>query len=210
MTPTQTLLLATAAALLAACSSSDDSPSNTASAAGAAGTSSTGGASSGSAGSGGTAQAAGSGTGGAASADQLPPKGKAALEAWLATEAYLSWHCEPEPHAAKQPSAHPGNRVCSNDLTASWTGSGERPKGSASVKVLYDAGLTKVVGHAVSIKDADASAQGAGWYWYERIGSSVYADGLGVQLCVGCHANAGMTATSPHSGDYVYTAVTPP
>lgn len=209
MPPTQPRLLAAAISLLAACSSADETPSGTSSAPGAAGSSSTGGASSGSAGAGGTSQAAGSGAAGAASSDQLPPKGKAALEAWLATEAYLSWHCEPEPHPAKQPSAHPVNRVCSNDLTASWTGSGERPKGSASVKVLYDATLTKVVGHAVSVKDSGASGQGAGWYWYERIGSSVYADGLGVQLCVGCHANAGKTATSPHSGDYVYTEVTP-
>lgn len=211
MTPIHTVLLAAAASLLAACSSStDDASANTSGAAGASGAAgtSTAAGTGGSAGAGGT-EAAGSSAAGASSTDQLPPKGKAALEAWLATEAYLAWHCEPAPHAAKQPSAHSGNRVCSNDLTAAWTGGGERPKGSASVKVLYDASLTKVVGHAVSLKEADASNAGGGWYWYERVGTSVYADGAGVSLCVGCHANAGTTSTSAHSGDYVYTAVTP-
>ena len=170
----------------------------------------------GSAGAGGTGGSGGSssgGTGGGAAGtgvSQIPPSGGAALEAWLAGGAYLAWHCEGAPHPAKSPSAHVGNRICSNDLAADWAGQGERPSGSASVKELYDPGLAKLVGYAVATKVGPNSDGGASWYWYERVGSSVYADAKGKALCTGCHSSAGSgpsTTTSAHSGDFVFTQV---
>ena len=35
----------------------------------------------------------------------------------------------------------------------------------------------------------ETGAAGNGWYWYEGVGASVYADGTGEGLCTGCHSN---------------------
>ena len=68
----------------------------------------------------------------------------------------------------------------------------------------------------MSLKLDDDSADGANWYWYERIeGSGVVADGTGdsgtaKSICVGCHAGAGIDAAhTPTVGgrDQVYTPV---
>jgi hypothetical protein len=126
---------------------------------------------------------------------QTPPTGDAAaLEAWLAAGHYLTWHCEPEPHPARPPGAHGRNRICSNDALAAATA--PYPVGAASVKELH--GASGIVGYAVSSKQQAESANGAGWYWYERFGGTTYADGPGVSLCTGCHVDA---------TDYVFTRV---
>ncbi len=135
-------------------------------------------------------------SGDAASA-QLPPTGRAALEAWLATGAYRSWSCEPAPHPARPPGAHGTNRICSNDALAA-TASGPVPVGAASVKELYQG--TSLIGYAVAVKQQADSAGGAGWYWFENLDGTIYADGPGVRLCTGCHQDA---------DDYVFTRVTP-
>jgi hypothetical protein len=128
---------------------------------------------------------------------QIPPTGRAALEAWLATGEYLRWSCEPSPHPAREPSAHGRNRICSNDALAG-TAAGPVPAGAASVKELYDG--DRRIGSAVALKQQPDSADGAGWYWFENFDGTIYADGPGVSLCTGCHEDA---------DDYVFTRVAP-
>lgn len=150
--------------------------------------------------------------------DQTPPMGATAVEAWLGDGAYKSWAAEAAVHASREPSPHGFNRIFSNDLiAANATGSAAWPKGSASVKELYsDVGGGTPIGVAVYLKLDDDSADGANWYWYERIeGSGVVADGTGdsgtpKSICVGCHAGAGSDAAhTPTVGgrDQVYTPV---
>lgn len=165
------------------------------------------------------------GTGGGASA-QTPPEGADAVEAWLAKGDYKSWSCEAAVHASRDPSPHGFNRICSNDLiSANATGTGNWPKGAAAVKELYAAvGDGTPVGYAVYLKKDADSADGANWYWYERVpldstaphdAKGVVADGTGdsgpaKNICVGCHLAAGSDAAhTPSAGgrDEVYTPV---
>ncbi len=134
-----------------------------------------------------------------------PPQGQAALDAWLATGAYKSWACEVAPQQRR--GAHGANRVCSNSL-ASAAGPGAYPVGAASVKELYD-NNGQINGYAVS-KHVAVEGEGAGWYWYERIGSRVIADGLGdagtaKRVCASCHAAAWQGSAAGH--DFVYVQV---
>lgn len=203
MTPTHLRPLAVAATLLlsvasAACSSDGDASPQT---------------------------GAGDASATAASNAQTPPVTVGAdVESWLAAGAYTRWHCEAAPHASRDPSPHGINRICSNDLAHGFTGTGERPEGTAAVKELYDAAGKTVVGYAVYVKTKAASEGGKAWYWYERVPSDsaaphdakgVVADGLGAtgtanSICVGCHAAAGSDAAhtpSPGGSDEVYTQV---
>lgn len=140
----------------------------------------------------------------AAHDDQRPPTGREALEAWLAEGSYLAWHCEPDEHAARPPGAHGATRICSND-TLSGATSGDFPPGSASVKELYDRVGGAIIGYALAVK-LEAGAGGDGWYWYERMDTTLYADGTGVALCTGCHVGAD-SSFAPTSRDYVFTVV---
>lgn len=124
---------------------------------------------------------------------QVPPEGGDAVEAWLAAGHYLDWACEPEPHPPRDGSAHDPNRICSNDVLSGATGSGPYPVGAAAVKELYD-DEGAIYGYAVS-RRVTADAGGDGWYWYERIGARVPADGRGdlgaaKVVCVSCHQGA--------------------
>ena len=158
-------------------------------------------------------------------ASQTPPMGAAAVEAWLATGAYRSWHCETGVHAGRSPSPHGFNRICSNDIVAAAaTGTADWPVGAAAVKELYASATdTTPVGYAVYL-NTDTTPGGGGWYWYERVPLSspaphdshgVVADGLGtagpaMMICVGCHQGAGSDAAhTPSMGgrDEVYTPV---
>jgi hypothetical protein len=157
---------------------------------------------------------------------QLPPQGAAQVEAWLARGAYKDWQCEPAVHAAREPSPHGFNRICSNDaISAAASGQGAWPKGAAAVKELYTSlDATTPAGYSVYLKTADDSAGGANWYWYERLPPAdaarfgvpeVPADGLGdaggaKSICVSCHVAAGSDAAhTPSTGgrDQVYTPV---
>jgi hypothetical protein len=158
---------------------------------------------------------------------QTPPiSGRADIEKWLGDGAYKTWTCEPAVHAARSPSPHGFNRICSNDLIAqAATGTSSWPKGSAAVKEIYASmTATTPVGYAVYLKTAADSAAGAAWYWYERVpldseaphdANGVVADGKGgdgtpKSICVGCHAAAGTDAPhTPSTGgrDQVYTPV---
>ena len=126
---------------------------------------------------------------------QLPPRGHAALKAWIAADHYKSWACEDAPHPARPPGAHGTNRICSN-TALSMSASGTYPIGAASVKELYSSG--SISGYAVGIKIADGDAASS-WYWYEAFGDSVIADGVNKGICVNCHADA--------PRDYVFTHV---
>jgi hypothetical protein len=156
---------------------------------------------------------------------QTPPTTNGAdVETWLKAGSYKTWSCETVSHPQLKVSPHGQNRICSNDLIASFTGTGERPKGSAAVKELLD-DSDAVVGYAVSVKLAATSDSGNNWYWYERIptastaaphdSAGVVADGAGTaqtagtQLCVGCHSAAGMddTHTVTKSADFVYDVI---
>jgi mono/diheme cytochrome c family protein len=150
----------------------------------------------------------------------------AAVEAWLATGDYKKWSCEPAVHAARSPSPHGFNRICSNTLiSTNATGTGAWPEGASAVKELYNAVTdTTPVGYAVYLKTEASSAAGANWYWYERVpltsaaphdSAGVVADGLGSSgpaqtICVACHGAAGSDAAhTPSTGgrDEVYTPV---
>jgi hypothetical protein len=159
--------------------------------------------------------------------DQTPPTSNAAdAETWLAKASYKSWSCEPTVHASREPSPHGFNKICSNALiSADATGTGAWPKGAAAVKELYaSATATTPVGYAVYVKTDASSANGANWYWYERVpldsgaphdAAGVVADGKGssgaaLTICVGCHGGAGTDALhtpSPGGRDQVYTPV---
>lgn len=148
---------------------------------------------------------------------QRPPRGAAAVEAWLKKGDYMDWQCESGIHAARTPSPHGFNRICSNDAISSRaTDDGPWPEGAAGVKELYEsADATAPMGYAVYLKTAADSDDGANWYWYERIGDSTVADGLGdsgpaKSICVSCHVAAGTDdAHTPSTGgrDQVYTPV---
>lgn len=148
--------------------------------------------------------------------DAIPTEAEA-LEAWLATGAYKRWACEDATHASRSPSPHGYNRICANALVAQAALSDAPwPEGAAAVKELYEsADADEPMGYAVELKTQADSADGSGWYWYERIGSTVAADGLGDQgpakdICVTCHTAAGSDpAHTPtaHGRDFVYTPV---
>lgn len=137
----------------------------------------------------------------AADPTQTPPSGAAELATWLAAGHYLAWHCEAAGHPARSPSAHGRNRICNNAALHAATGD-RFPTGAASVKELLDAS-DAIVGYAVARKDGDGT-DGGNWYWFERFGTTIYADGPGTTggartICVDCHSHA--------TRDFVYTVV---
>ena len=137
---------------------------------------------------------------------QQPPQGQAAIDAWLASGAYLSWNCEPE--ALQRTSIHGPDRICSNDIiaddlqasnTAAWR------QGAAAVKELYNSDLSSIIGYAVYLKTAPDSANGDNWYWYEVIDGAIFADGLGESQCSGCHSAANDEQVGAR--DFVYAPI---
>jgi hypothetical protein len=130
----------------------------------------------------------------------LPPTDSAEqLEQWLAAGAYDSWPAESQIHASAGP--HGGNvRTFVNAALAQSLADGDamHPQGAASVKELYGDGTDEIVGYAVMVKLAPESANGDGWYWYERLDTTVYADGTGVKLCTGCHGGGSDYVLTPY------------
>jgi hypothetical protein len=117
---------------------------------------------------------------------QRPPRGAAALEAWLAEGHYRAWHCEPGISNPRLTGNHGRHRICSNDALLAST-SGPYPIGAASVKELYTT-TDAPNGFAVGLKVTDGDG-GHTWYWYERRqpGTTPLADGTGVPDCAVCH-----------------------
>jgi hypothetical protein len=165
---------------------------------------------------------------GSSSSDaQTPPtSGRVDIEKWISDASYKTWTCELAIHAARDPSPHGFNRICSNDvIMGAAAATGPWPKGAAAVKEIYTSMTdTTPAGYAVYLKTSADSAGGANWYWYERVpasstaphdGNGVVADGMGGSgtansICVACHAAAGSdTAHTPSLGghDQVYTPV---
>lgn len=144
---------------------------------------------------------------------QTPPMGTpAVIDAWLAKGDYKAWKCEPAGHAARSPSPHGYNRICNNTKLTS-TASGTYPAGAASVKELLVAdGGTAIEGYAIGLKLTAGTSAGASWYWYEKVGSNVIANGKGDKAgaestaCTACHQGAGSDAMHP-GRDFVYTQV---
>lgn len=138
---------------------------------------------------------------------QTPATGDpAVVRAWLDSKAYTKWACEPAPHPRRNGSGHSANRICSNTLLANH-GAGEYPVGAASVKELFDAN-NNLNGYAMLLKTKAGGAES--FYWYENIGASVVANGLGdsgsaKSVCTGCHSGAGQNGQSGH--DFVFTQV---
>jgi len=138
---------------------------------------------------------------------QTPPTvSSQALDTWLQSGQYKSWHCETAAHTPRDPSPHKDqNRICSNDLLSA-AGANEYPVGAANVKELIRNG--QVVGHAVYVKDAPGKT-GDTFFWYETVDGSVAVMGHGntgapKSICVDCHSNAGPA----HFGhDFVFTQV---
>lgn len=132
-----------------------------------------------------TSSSSGDTTGGV---DDLPPTQGDALEEWLALGSYKSWAAESKVHMSTGP--HGGNvRTYVNAALfgSLEAGNAMHPQGAATVKELYGGGVDTITGYAVMVKVAPDSAGGEGWYWYERVGGTTYADGTGVGLCSGCH-----------------------
>ena len=124
------------------------------------------------------------------SGSQDPPTTAAALLAWLQAGSYLDWHAESAAHDSVAP--HFGRvRTFLNDAVfdSLSAGNAEHPRGSALVKELYGSAGTEVRGWAVMVKTQETSGVGAGWYWYERFGTSTFANGNSSPLCYNCHGN---------------------
>jgi hypothetical protein len=149
---------------------------------------------------------------------QTPPMGASAIQSWLASGVYKSWHCETAVHTARSPSPHNVDRVCSNDAIANnANGTGAWPEGAAAVKELYASATdTTPGGYAVYLKTQADSANGANWYYYGALtagGPSIDGMGNATQImaqCTSCHLAAGSdVAHTPSAGgrDEVYTPV---
>ncbi len=131
---------------------------------------------------------------------QLPPTDSAELVPWLQAGAYLGWTSESAIHVSGGPHPSAVLTYFNDTLIASLqAGNAAHPVDSATVKELYN-NSGEINGWAVSVKTQADSASGDGWYWYERVGNSVFADGNGVGLCANCH---GTTTSGFTSKDYI-------
>lgn len=144
---------------------------------------------------------------------QTPPQGTdSVISAWLTAGSYkgAGWKCETAVHANRSPSPHGMNKICNNTVLSGTVAPAMYNFGAASVKELYAADGTTLIGHATSLKLLDGPSDGSKWYFYEKLNGSVITNGKGkmdnTDLCSSCHAGAGSDAG--HSGrDFVYTQV---
>jgi hypothetical protein len=129
---------------------------------------------------------------------QTPPIGSAAeIVAWLAKGDYkTTWKCEAAVHAPVEPgAAHGMVRLCENALMVNH-GAGEYPKGAAAVAEQYDSTGKNHIGDSMKLK-VDIGG-GDKWHWFEQVGSTNYANGLGVGGCLSCHQNTGKNGYPGH------------
>ncbi len=122
------------------------------------------------------------------------PSDPAAHPAWLATNAYRSWVCDPSPQAALPDSPHGRNVICINPtLAAARSGSGAWPAGSAAVKVTYNANGGEI-GRYLDLRRSTATGV-AGWSFLATSPSgNVLYSGAGADAnatCGNCHSNGG-------------------
>jgi hypothetical protein len=146
--------------------------------------------------------AASSSADGSASADSGPTRGELAptdpaeLLPWLQRGEYLEWTAESGIHLSEGPHGGDVLTFVNTALLESLdSGATEHPIDAATVKELYDD--DDVVGWAVMVKVATGTG-GATWFWYERVGSSVYAAETDVELCYGCHEDGTDQILTPY------------
>jgi hypothetical protein len=124
------------------------------------------------------------------------PTDGAALLTWLEAGSYLEFAAEPDVHASAGPHGGGVRTFVNPQLFDSLaTGNRTHPVGAGAVKELYS-GRTRN-GWAVSVKVASGSESDT-WYWYEIIGNSIVADGIGEALCAGCHADGADHVLTPY------------
>jgi hypothetical protein len=127
---------------------------------------------------------------------ETPPTEGPALLSWLQAARYEGWSAESAVHDSQGP--HGFVRVFVNPaLEDALAGGAALPAGAAAVKELYENDASTRVGWAVMVKIQADSADGDGWYWYERIGDRDVVDGVGVTGCTGCHAAGRDFFTTP-------------
>lgn len=152
--------------------------------------------------------------------DAPPPEGAAALKPWLEAKSYAAWDCQPQSHPPLPISPHLFSRVCvTTQARGRAVGRGDAgspfPNGAAAVKELLGADGKTPSGYAVTLKIAEDSADGAGWYYYEEAKaidpSGPIADGRGDdakirETCANCHSAAGKDESHP-GHDFMYSIV---
>lgn len=133
---------------------------------------------------------------------EVVPATADALFKYLQDRQYQTLPAEAAVHASTGPHGQVRtyvNTLLNDSLLSNNT---SHPKGSASIKELYNSDGATLKGWAVSVKVDDANGDGKDWYWYEVFsttdGSNPVADGTDVGLCSGCHSGGGV--------DYILTS----
>jgi hypothetical protein len=117
------------------------------------------------------------------------PSNAAELTPFLEGNEYSGFTAESAVHASTGSSPHGMVRVYINDTLEQSLADGNtsHPVGSSAIKELYDADGVTRLGWAVSVKTAEDSGDGMGWYWYRNLSDDVTADANGDAACTGCH-----------------------
>ncbi len=128
---------------------------------------------------------------------ETPPTDSGPLASWLADGNYRAWAAESDVHPSDGPHGSAGVRTFVNAalFDSLAAGAAEHPVGAATVKELY--GGSGVTGYAVLVK-VEPGRGSTRWYWYERVGSTTYADGIDERLCTGCHAPGADQILTPY------------
>lgn len=114
------------------------------------------------------------------------------LVAYLKNGGYRAWPQESKPHLTQGPHKS-GSQVFINEILQQslQAGNTSHPQGAIAIKELYEIDLKTPAGWSVMVKVDVESQGGQGWYWFEvftsNLGDRYIADGMGVQLCTGCH-----------------------
>ena len=123
------------------------------------------------------------------------PLNEAALIPWLETGEYTSWLAESSVHAGAGPHFGGVRTFVDACLEGSLNADAARPPGATAIKELYGAG-DQLLGWAVMVK-VEAGEGANTWYWFEVYQDTIYADGVGLGLCAGCHSGGDDFFLSP-------------
>jgi hypothetical protein len=125
-----------------------------------------------------------------AAAGATLPSDPNAWSAFLSSERYKEWRCDPTPQPKISDSPHGDNIICVNDiLWQARSGTGEWPVGSAAVKLTFDSTGVRVGQYIDARLRADDGA--AGWYFYVERGPKGYGNESATTFCASCHDNDG-------------------
>ncbi|MFP2908377.1 hypothetical protein ACLESD_25655 [Pyxidicoccus sp. 3LFB2] len=124
---------------------------------------------------------------------------EAGITAFVRDGRYQTWLAEPAPRDSVR-SHGPKVRVFFNDVLAASlrAGNATHPKGSITVKELYESDGKTLRGYALDVKVAEGSGKDT-WIFYEGFGPDFDDNyyGRAHSTCHGCHADGGR--------DYVLT-----